>query len=77
MTKSHADEARVHERESEQQDPMDQPPAACLRDRGELRGAIAGEHGMKEAGDSKQQSAEEQAETVEERTARHDHGALI
>jgi len=30
---------------------------------------------MQETGDTEQQDAEEQAETLEQRTSRHDHGA--
>src|SRR5258706_279483 len=69
--------AGVHEHEPEEQRPMDHAPAARSRDGGELRGAIAREQRMHQTSSAKQQRAEQQADTVEQRPTRHDHGALI
>ena len=77
MAQRHTDHAGVHEREPEQQRPVNQAPVGRLGDHRELRGTIADEQRMFEAGDPKQQGSEEQAKTVEQRTAGHDHGALI
>ena len=73
VTQCEPDQPREHQRQAEQQRPVDRAPRRRPGDDGELRRAVADEQRMRQPGAPEQQRAAEEAQRVEGRAAPDGH----